>query len=96
MVVFPKSVHEHIWRYHLNTYSPTLLDYGQNVFEALPSKHRDVPVNDIYICPLCATNYFVNTKLGIQGSSEFSLDHVPPESLGGKFTVLSCKKCLST
>jgi hypothetical protein len=92
-VVFPKSVNENIWRHHLNIYSQTLLDYSQNVFETLPSQFSDVPVNEVYICPLCATNYFLNTKQGIQGSSEFSLDHVPPESLGGKFTVLTCKKC---
>ena len=30
---------------------------------------------------------------GIQGSAEFSEDHVPPRSVGGRSKVLACKKC---
>ncbi len=93
MIVFPKSINENIWREHLKTYGPTLSDYLEEVFTIVPIQYQDIPYRNIYICPLCAKNYFVHTSLGIEGNSEFSLDHVPPESLGGKFKILTCKKC---
>jgi hypothetical protein len=30
---------------------------------------------------------------GVRGTCEFSADHLPPESVGGRFQVLTCKKC---
>jgi len=51
------------------------------------------PVKGIYLCPLCLKN-----KIGMVGENlhfdeEFTLDHYPPKSVGGKETVLVCKVC---
>lgn len=93
MIIFPKKVTEKIWREHLDSYSKTLISYTTEVYNILADEHKNVGINNIYICPLCLENYFVSTDFGIQGNAEFSLDHVPPESLGGRYKILSCKKC---
>lgn len=54
------------------------------------------PVDLVYLCPLCLKN-----KIGVIGEyvhydDEFTLDHFPPKSVGGKNTVLVCKTCNST
>jgi hypothetical protein len=38
-------------------------------------------------------NYFIDCVNGPIGNSEFSLDHLPPESVGGKYKVITCKQC---
>jgi hypothetical protein len=93
MVIFPKNINEKIWSEHLRMYGPTLSDYCQEISTILPTQYHDLHFSNIYICPLCAKNYYIYTSSGIEGNSEFSLDHVPPESLGGKFKILTCKKC---
>ncbi|MBN8786641.1 MAG: hypothetical protein J0I84_06085 [Terrimonas sp.] len=30
---------------------------------------------------------------GMIANLEFSIDHLPPESVGGRYKVLTCKKC---
>ncbi len=52
-----------------------------------------VPEHLAYLCPLCLTNCFMIAETGIHYSSDFSLDHFPPESAGGRLKVLVCKKC---
>lgn len=47
----------------------------------------------MYICPLCCKSYFIETKSGVIGNSEFSLDHLPPKSVGGTYKMITCKKC---
>lgn len=47
----------------------------------------------LYICPLCIDQFFVATFSGIMATTEFSHDHLPPKSVGGRFKVLTCKKC---
>lgn len=56
-------------------------------------KNDGTPADAIYLCPLC-----LNEKVGLVGSMlhgnlDFTLDHFPPKSVGGKRTVLVCKKC---
>ena len=94
MVIFPKSITEQIWSNHLRFYSRTLPGYYEKYQHLLSKDAVHCPHENIYICPLCASNYFaVNDKKNIYGNSEFSLDHLPPESVGGKFKILTCKKC---
>jgi hypothetical protein len=93
MKIFPKSITEEIWHEHLYSYSTTLVHYSTKVFSLLSNEHKNTTLNNIYICPLCLKHYFVNTESGIQGNAEFSLDHVPPESVGWKFKLITCKKC---
>lgn len=93
MKVFPKNVTEEIWIRHLRNHSTTLHGHEDKLREILPNLLQDNPSQNTYLCPLCLKNYFINTPDGIQGNSEFSLDHLPPESTGGKYKVLTCKKC---
>ena len=41
---------------------------------------------DAYICPLCLNAYPI-------GSTELTLEHVPPKSVGGKPILITCKAC---
>ena len=43
---------------------------------------------DAYICPLCLKAYAI-------GNTELTLEHVPPESVGGKPILITCKTCNS-
>ena len=43
---------------------------------------------DAYICPLCLSVYGI-------GNTELMLAHVPPESIGGKPILVTCKDCNS-
>jgi len=42
---------------------------------------------------LCVSQFLLATPSGVAGSAIFSADHFPPESVGGKDQVLTCKKC---
>ena len=48
----------------------------------------DFHMADAYICPLCLKAYAI-------GSTELTLEHVPPESVGGKPILITCKACNS-
>lgn len=48
-----------------------------------------------YICPLCRRIFNI-VQLGEQVNSYITIEHVPPENLGGKPIVLTCKSCNST
>lgn len=43
---------------------------------------------DAYICPLCLHAYAI-------GNTELTIEHVPPESVGGKPILITCKACNS-
>ena len=48
-----------------------------------------------FICPLCLRIFNVG-QLGEQVNSYITIEHVPPENLGGKPLVLTCKECNSS
>ncbi|MCW3116959.1 MAG: hypothetical protein JWM28_1041 [Chitinophagaceae bacterium] len=90
---FPKSVAENILLEHLRTYSHTIVDNTDRYEQIVKDAGESFWPYNLYVCPLCTDSYFYigeNKKLG---NSEFSLDHLPPESVGGFFKVLTCKKC---
>src|SRR3954465_4932740 len=93
MKVFSKNISEETWYEHLYLYSKTLVHHTDQVRNLLSTEHKNVTIGNIYICPLCLKNYFVNTQNGVEGNAEFSLDHVPPESAGGRYKLITCKKC---
>lgn len=51
-------------------------------------------LTDSYICPLCFRG-FTRESLFVKTIAELTLDHNPPESLGGRETVLTCRECNS-
>ena len=61
---------------------------------AFPEGYDDMG-KDSFICPLCLRIFNVG-QLGEQVNSYITIEHVPPENLGGKPIVLTCKDCNST
>ncbi|MHC1773816.1 MAG: HNH endonuclease [Lentimicrobium sp.] len=55
---------------------------------------KRIITEDIYICPLCL-NGFQRITLDQSHSNPLTIEHVPPESSGGKPLILLCKKCNS-
>ncbi|GAA3976294.1 hypothetical protein GCM10022210_28750 [Mucilaginibacter dorajii] len=56
---------------------------------------RFVPtVRDIYLCPICFEG-FKEQDLEATSKTYLTLEHVPPDSLGGKGALLTCSKCNS-
>lgn len=55
----------------------------------LKLSHRQFPIPDtLYLCPI-SLNYFAEGSLE---SGELTLEHVPPQSLGGKGKLLTCRQ----
>lgn len=61
---------------------------------AFPEGYDDMGKGS-FICPLCLRIFNVG-QLGEQVNSYITIEHVPPENLGGKPIVLTCKDCNST
>lgn len=76
-----------------------LFNRFSNNFEWLIQDQRvkiDHPIDaGMYMCPLCA-RLFKETDLSQKLKNPLTLEHVPPDSLGGKARILSCKECNST
>lgn len=47
-----------------------------------------------YVCPLCF-EVFTEHDLNPDSNNPLTFDHTPPEALGGKTGILTCKKCNS-
>ncbi len=93
MKIFPKSITSSIWKEHLGTYGQTLVGFESHLEKVLSEEHFIQSTLNTYLCPLCLNSYFINTRSGLQGNAEFSLDHLPPKSSGGFFQIITCKKC---
>ena len=61
---------------------------------AFPEGYDDMGKGS-FICPLCLRIFNVG-QLGEQVNSYITIEHVPPENLGGKPIALTCKDCNST
>jgi HNH endonuclease len=88
---------------HVKSYYDTSLKYFGNQYLWMFLKEGDlIPEHVAYLCPLCIKNLIWVVKIEDPNSkdkgllyktSEFTLDHFPPESVGGKQTVWVCKEC---
>ncbi len=78
--------------------------YGKSLTEFARAINRQVKIQketgeiltiekDIYICPLCMSNFFYLLNGEYFESEIFSDDHYPPESVGGNQTISVCKPC---
>ena len=93
MLVAQEHLSKAVCEKYFRAYSPTLGDYCDRFVNLLSAELPFLTADMVYICPLCIRNYLVYLPEGLFGSAEFSLDHLPPESVGGRFRVLTCKKC---
>jgi hypothetical protein len=91
MKIIPKDL---LFR-HLAQYGVSLKKYPEKylhlIFNQIPEGHEHMP----YVCPICTINWVMIDRNGYHASSEFTEDHFPPESVGGKSKILVCKKCNS-
>lgn len=51
-----------------------------------------IKTDDGYLCPLCI-NFFCVDDLDQNRSNPLTLEHIEPDSIGGKRVVLTCKDC---
>ena len=68
-----------------------ILELYTKQIETIPfvsSEGVEFHMADAYICPLCLHAYAI-------GNTELTLEHVPPESVGGKPILITCKACNS-
>ena len=77
----------------LHKFEMSIYQYRHYYFSFVFGQMTLVPNHVCYLCPICLSNYFLVTNGKIFYSSEFSLDHYPPENVGGKYTSVVCKKC---
>lgn len=67
-------------------------------FKRLGNYYQDnsrQPCELVYLCPICIKNKIGVIGQDLHADDDFTLDHFPPESVGGKDTVLVCKFCNS-
>lgn len=55
----------------------------------LPIDHTSMP----YICPLCKMGFSKDDIKSANGVSNLTIEHIPPQSVGAKEIVLTCKSC---
>jgi hypothetical protein len=93
MRMFPKGITEDVSNEHILTYSKTLISYIHEIKSIVPVEYHQLIPYKTYLCPLCLNNYFIKTSSEIIANCEFSLDHLPPKSVGGTYKIITCKKC---
>lgn len=80
--------------YYFGKYSVSLQRVS---FERLNNFYHDNNrklVDFVYLCPLCLKNKIaILDDNWLRYEEEFTLDHFPPSSVGGKDTILVCKSC---
>lgn len=76
-------------------YSPSLANFHDKYLSLFFTGSDQIPNHFAYVCPICIKNGIILLEDGTSYSTneEFTLDHFPPEAVGGKSTVLVCKKC---
>ncbi|MDB5111924.1 MAG: hypothetical protein JWR67_3038 [Mucilaginibacter sp.] len=79
---------------HFAKYYPSLKNYPEKYQPLFFNPGAVVTDHMAYLCPLCLKNGMILFEdLFADTRSKFSLDHFPPESVGGFLTVVVCKKC---
>lgn len=65
--------------------------YNRNLLAVMehPAFTTKVDLEDHFVCPICLRVYSREAL----DSKEITLEHVPPGSLGGKVSALTCKSC---
>jgi len=79
---------------NLERYSPSFWAMeGKHHFNFFPELTSD---NLVYLCPLCRAHHIFQKGNELFWSTEFTMDHYPPSSVGGKNKALVCKSCNNT
>ena len=78
---------------HFGYFEQSISKFSAKYKKQIFKENTDTPQHVIYFCPLCLKNHIIALESGIYFSSKFSLDHYPPQNVGGKNTILTCKTC---
>lgn len=82
-------------RFLLEAYSENLINFANSEQKAIAEPIGDKKVliqEPVYICPLCLTPFKGIVALAAKPPS-LTLEHNPPEHLGGKANLLTCTSC---
>ena len=88
-----ENIKKEVLENHFAHFSFSLYNFKEKY---LPVIFPDIEIKTnhvAYLCPLCITNYIVVTTEQIKFSSEFTIDHFPPQNVCGKGEILTCKTC---
>ncbi|MES2418551.1 MAG: HNH endonuclease [Bacteroidota bacterium] len=79
---------------HLQRFSPSLQPYRSKYLGMFFNGTEKTMDHWPYICPMCISSGLLLLEDHYRDTgSEFTLDHFPPQSVGGKQTILVCKSC---
>lgn len=89
------EISAHVIKEHLIKYSFSLQPYRKHYLSFWQLSDDSKYFG--YLCPLCLINgFWIDMKEVLYGAGgPFSLDHYPPESVGGWEKIVVCKKCNS-
>jgi hypothetical protein len=89
MIAKPEILKQHLFRYF-----PSLNAYQKKYLNIFFQNSDAVPEHIAYLCPICvSTGLAFLEEFYLDTNPEFTLDHFPPESVGGIETIYVCKKC---
>ena len=88
-----KHLSKEILDEHFHYFARSLLKFPEKYLPLMFHTQENIDRHVAYLCPLCVTNYIILRKQGLSATTEFSLDHFPPKSVGGTLKLLICKKC---
>lgn len=91
--IFGKKITDTLLRNHFYTFSESLKLHNPKYKEIRLIKPKLQEPTEHYICPLCVTSQVVLLGNILMKFEEFTIDHVPPESIGGKAKLLTCQVC---
>ena len=78
---------------HFDHFAFSLYNFPEKYIPIIFPENKIILDHVAYLCPLCITNYILVSNESIKFSSEFSIDHFPPQNVGGKGEILTCKSC---
>jgi HNH endonuclease len=94
--IYGKGITNTVLGRHFYTFTASLKLHNPKYKEIRLTKPELQEPTEHYICPLCVeAQIVVNGNILIK-FEEFTLDHVPPESIGGKTKLMTCKVCNNT
>lgn len=90
---FNLTIFEHLYRYY---FLNSLRYFPEKYLSLFLEPDSSVPNHVAYLCPVCQEQgmMFVDNPVS-KYTAEFTEDHYPPTSVGGKSTILVCKLCNS-
>jgi len=88
-----KSITKEILEEHFRYFSFSLYHLKEKYIPLIFKSDEPIPEHVAYVCPICATNFILMRNDTVYSNTDFSLDHFPPESVGGSLKILTCRKC---